>query len=275
MREQNIPLPTDYKKAVFTIEGKQVSVVDLQRPSEKPLATSEVRTFYFGNDARHDFNGDRVDDVVFLVQRYYADGSILYYVVTALSQGSGYVGSEGYLLGDRIAPQTTEIRDNDIVVVNYAERKLGEKITTQPSVGKSAMLKLDITSRRWGIVAQNFEGEADPRLMTLSMKPWKWVSARYNNGQTVAPQKADAFVLTFTTQKTFSATTDCNGVGGSSVIKGLSLSMSDMIATQMFCPNAEEGLFTELLGLASSYRFTSKGELIIELKNKSGEMYFR
>ncbi|HRH21982.1 MAG TPA: hypothetical protein PLJ58_02155, partial [bacterium] len=40
------------------------------------------------------------------------------------------------LLGDRIAPQTTEWLDGEIVV-NYAERKAGEAMTVSPSVGVS------------------------------------------------------------------------------------------------------------------------------------------
>jgi hypothetical protein len=37
-------------------------------------------------------------------------------------------------LGDRIAPQNISI-NNGLIVVNYAERKSGEPMSAQPSIG--------------------------------------------------------------------------------------------------------------------------------------------
>ena len=76
---------------------------------------------------------------------------------------SGLVGSQGVLLGDRIAPQTTELRADGVVVVSYADRAPGESFATPPSVGKSIWLKLDPATLQFGEVVQDFEGEADPR----------------------------------------------------------------------------------------------------------------
>lgn len=275
LQSPSVPkLPTDYKKATYLLEGKYVSVIDTQTP-ETPRTASEISTYYFGNDVRHDIDDDGTEDIVFLVQRFYADGQILYYVVAALSRGGGYVGTEGYLLGDRIAPQTTEIRNDHMIVVNYAERAQGEPISVEPSHGVSRMLKLDPVSLRWGIVAQNFEGEADPKLMKLPMKTWRWISATYNNGESITPKNPDAFMLTFKENKTFSATTDCNGVSGGYTSRGTTLTFGEMTSTLMFCENAEETVFTGLLASAEAYHFTSKGELIVELNSKSGSMIFR
>ena len=63
-----------------------------------------------------------------------------YYVVAVLNKETGYEGSQGLLLGDRITPQTTEIEDGKFVVVNYADRKVGEDFSVQPSVAKSIKL---------------------------------------------------------------------------------------------------------------------------------------
>jgi hypothetical protein len=85
-------------------------------------------------------------------------------VVAALNKESGFVGSDGYLLGDRIAPQTTEASQNpkhkNVIVVNYADRAQGEPMTARPSVGKSAYLKLDVPRMQWAIVVADFEGES-------------------------------------------------------------------------------------------------------------------
>ena len=51
----------------------------------------------------------------------------------------GYIGTDGYFLGDRIAPQSIELspnpRHHTVVVVNYADRAEGELMTARPSVG--------------------------------------------------------------------------------------------------------------------------------------------
>jgi hypothetical protein len=58
-----------------------------------------------------------------------------------LKTADGYLGTNAVFLGDRIAPQTTEIRDEEIIV-NYAERKLDEPMTTPPSIGVSKYFKI-------------------------------------------------------------------------------------------------------------------------------------
>jgi heat shock protein HslJ len=63
------------------------------------------------------------------------------------------------------------------------------------------------------VVIKDFEGEANPDIMKLDMKTWTWVSITYNDGTVIKPKITDKFKLTFK-GKTFSATTDCNGIGG-------------------------------------------------------------
>ncbi|MEK7170071.1 MAG: hypothetical protein AAB767_02185, partial [Patescibacteria group bacterium] len=79
-----------------------------------------------------------------------------------------YKGSSAFLLGDRIAPQTINLDEGktangtnrqNVVVVNFAERKAGEPMTAGPSVGKSVWLKLDPVTMQFGEVARDFEGE--------------------------------------------------------------------------------------------------------------------
>jgi hypothetical protein len=40
-----------------------------------------------------------------------------------------------------VAPQTSQVRDGELVV-NYADRRPGEPMTTQPSIGVSKYLKV-------------------------------------------------------------------------------------------------------------------------------------
>ncbi len=91
---------------------------------------------YFGNEARGDFNGDGKEDVAFLFTKDGGGSGTFYYVTVRLAEGERFKEINAVLLGDRIAPQTTEFRDGKIVV-NYTDRKPDEPMTTKPSVGIS------------------------------------------------------------------------------------------------------------------------------------------
>jgi hypothetical protein len=143
----------DYKNIAYMIEGQSVLLKD---NPDSNMSTVQ----YFGNDLVADIDGNGHNDVVFLVTNEAGGSGTFYYVVSALGTEDGYVGSDGYYLGDRIAPQNIEMskdpRHKDVVVVNYAERAPGEPMTSQPSVGKSVYLKIDNKTNQWGIVANNF-----------------------------------------------------------------------------------------------------------------------
>jgi heat shock protein HslJ len=243
-----------------------------------PGSASVVTTTYFGNEVTHDFNNDGRPDTAFILTQNSGGSGTFYYVVVALNMERGYVGSTGILLGDRIAPQTTEMSQNkatpDVIVVNYADRKAGEPFTTPPSVGKTIWLKLDIQTMQFGEVAQNFEGEADPKKMTLTMNTWNWVKTTYSNDTTVAPKK-NKFALTLKADKTFSATTDCNGIGGEYTVNGNKITFTKMMSTLMYCEGSQEQEYSRMLSQIQSYMFTSKGELVFDLKLDTGSMIFR
>jgi heat shock protein HslJ len=271
---------TGYKNATYVIDGKSVTLTN--GTSEVPAApgsASMVTTKYFGNELVTDLNGDGRDDVVFLLTQSTGGSGTFSYVVAALNTGHGYVGSDGYLLGDRIAPQTTNVSQNPdqkgVIVVNYAVRAPGEPMTAQPSVGKSAYLKLDTKTMRWGVVEPNFSGEADPSHMTLSMQTWTWVSVLYNNGTKIMPKHADAFTLTLNTDGTFQATTDCNSMSGSYTTNGFAITFSQIAMTEKFCQGSQEQDFAKVLENASGYLFTGKGELVLDLQYDSGSATFR
>lgn len=163
--KQADPEVSGYMDAEYRINGTTVKLVDGRSEVEAaPGSASKIITSYFGNEVRTDLNDDGREDVVFLLTQETGGSGLFYYVAAALNTESGYIGSDTFLLGDRIAPQTTEMSQNpkhvDVIVVNYAERAPGEPMTTQPSVGKSVWLKLDIPTMQFGEVVQNFEGES-------------------------------------------------------------------------------------------------------------------
>ena len=260
--EQKQPYATaNYKDAEYIIEGERVRL--------------GIDTKYFGNELKTDLDEDGREDVVFLLTQSKGGSGTFYYVVAALNTERGYVGSEGLLLGDRIAPQTTERGKGKIVIVNYADRAPTDPFTTPPSIGRSIWLLLDPQSMQFGEVAKDFEGEANPSSMTLDMKKWVWVSTLYNDEREIMPKQAGRFTITFGKDGRFSATTDCNSMGGGYVAYNGTLTFGETFMTEMYCEGSQESDFANLLQTASGYHFTSKGELILDLKFDSGSAMFR
>ena len=143
------------------IEGQRIRLAD---GDPSPGSASRVITRYFGNELRTDLNDDGREDVVFLLTQQRGGSGTWFYAVAALNTEAGYLGSDGYLLGDRVVPQTTLVsrnpRHKNVIVVNYADRRPGEPMTAQPSLGKTVYLKLDAANARWGVVVPGFEGES-------------------------------------------------------------------------------------------------------------------
>lgn len=275
--------PQDYKDAEYVIDGIPVTLRDGYAETEvAPGSASKTITRYFGNEAKGDLNGDMIEDIAFLLTQETGGSGTFYYLVGAIQNPNNtYQGTHAVFLGDRIAPQTTEYHGfsgvpGGYVIVNYADRAPGEPMTTEPNVGKSMWLKLDPATMQFGEIVQNFEGEADPSTMSLGMKKWFWVSAQYEDGRQLYPRDPAAFTLTFDEKaKTVSIGTDCNSGGSSYTAKGDVLSFGPIASTLMFCAESQETIFFQLLENTSGYHFTSRGELILQLKLDSGTATFR
>lgn len=265
----------DYKNIYYTIDGNEVLLVDgVSEVESAPGSSSKIVTTYFGNEIEKDFNADGREDVAFLVTQNTGGSGTFFYVVGAVNTEDGYIGSQALLLGDRIAPQTTESGPGTSIIVNYLDRAYGEPMTTKPSVSKSIHLILDTNTMQFGEVVQDFEGEADPDRMTLDMKTWRWIKTTYANDTVIEPKK-DVFTLMFNDDGTFSATTDCNTSGGKYTATDSTIIFSDTISTLMYCDGSQEEVFTSMLANTSGYTFTSHGELVLSLKLDSGSVYFK
>lgn len=131
------------KNCSYDIEGDHVLLQNGTWNSPVSSSTTEKKTVnYFGNELRTDINGDGKEDTVFIVTETTGGSGTFFYVVAALNKDGGYIGTNGILLGDRIAPQTTEWR-NDEIVINYADRNPGEPMSKKPSVGVSRYFKIE------------------------------------------------------------------------------------------------------------------------------------
>lgn len=134
---------SDYKNISYEIDGQNIKLSNGKAETDAEAgAISKISTeVYFGNEAKADLNGDGKDDIAFLLFQDGGGTGVFYYVAVALSSGDVFKGTNAVLLGDRIAPQSTEIKNGQIIV-NYADRKGDEPFTAQPSVGISKHLKV-------------------------------------------------------------------------------------------------------------------------------------
>jgi len=265
----------DYQDAEFVIDGQRVRLND-EVPDDAGETDGVMRTItrYFGNNAKGDLNGDGAPDLAFIVTQGGGGSGMFYYVVATIQNPDGtFSGMNGVYLGDRIAPMTTEISDGWLTV-NYADRKSDEPMAATPSVGKSLYVR--IVRGELVEVEKDFEGEADPSRMTLDMKTWNWISSLYNDGRDVKPNSAGAFTLAFDENaKKVTIGTDCNSGNASYAAEDAAISFGPIASTKKFCEGSQEGEFFALVSNTSGYHFTSRGELILDLKFDSGSSVFR
>lgn len=142
----------DYKSVLYFLSGDDIRI------GGDGLA-------YFGNEVEGDLDGDGDLDKAFLVTHQPGGSGTFFYLAGAINENGKYRGTNLMLIGDRIAPQTTEYRMLEApygarVIINYADRAPGEPFTTQPSVGKSLYAKYSADTNDFGEVVQNFEGES-------------------------------------------------------------------------------------------------------------------
>lgn len=130
------------KDTTYLIENKYVTLKNGRSESEEtPGSTTKTITMYFGNDATGDLNNDGKNDTAFLLTQNTGGSGTFFYVVAAINTGNGFNGTNAIYLGDRIAPQTTELRDG-LIIVNYADRKPKEAFSVPPSNGMSKFFKI-------------------------------------------------------------------------------------------------------------------------------------
>jgi heat shock protein HslJ len=264
--------PVDVKNITYTLEGKTFALEHGKNTTVDASGTTTVELF--GEPVYGDFNNDMINDAALLLTKNSGGSSTFFYAVLALNKGDMYQPTNALLLGDRIAPQTISV-ENGRAVYNYAERKTSEPMTTPPSVGKSLYVQYDTKNGTIGEFVKNFEGEADPKVMTLPMKKWTWVKTHMNDGTATTPKNIDAFTLTLTQEGRIHVTTDCNTMNGSYTTKDTQLTFGALASTMMYCEGSQEQPFAAMLSEVTSYIFTKKGELVLEFKNDSGTMTFK
>lgn len=129
----------DPLNTVYMIEGQSITLIDGKAEQEiVPGSAAKLKIVAFGSPSKGDLNNDGIDDAALILTQNSGGSGTFYYMVAAVynSKNGKTVGTNGILLGDRIAPQNVLISGENILV-NYADREKGESMITPPSIGIS------------------------------------------------------------------------------------------------------------------------------------------
>lgn len=138
------PLNTQY-----WIEGRAVVLVDGKSETSIDGAAAKVVTRAMGQGLRQDLNADGRDDAVFILTQESGGSGTFVYVVAAIASDSGFRGSAGYFLGDRIVTQSLQPGMRGSIVVTYFDRGAQQPFSDPPREIRSLNLLFDATAMRF------------------------------------------------------------------------------------------------------------------------------
>jgi heat shock protein HslJ len=260
----------------YIIDDRPVQLIDGQATNPAaPGASSATVIRVWGDPLAVDLNQDGAEDAVLIITQTTGGSGTFYYLAAAIAEQGGYEGSAGFFLGDRIIPERLSAIDSK-VRVSYLARHDGESFADEPTAEHKRDVVYNPRDRKLVEVAIDFEGGADPDRMTLQMHTWRWVKTAYNNDSVKQPVKPGSFTLTFGEDGRVSGTTDCNSFQGTVTVEEHRIRFDENMAmTRMFCEGSQESEFIRMLQSVQSFFFTSRGQLIMELKYDSGSMFFQ
>ncbi len=179
-------------------------------------------------------------------------------------------------VGDLVLPQTISAsgaryanEDESVVFWNKGDSititKDGQEIFTGTVYDKS-----EVDSEGKNVI--------DPIRLSSSLtdSKWNWISTGLSSNNTITPNKAGSFSLTFTNDGKVSGTTDCNSFGGTYTTgEENSITFSELASTQMYCEGSQESAFIDMISKTDKFIFTNEGNLILLLKYDAGSVMFR
>lgn len=135
----------DPLNATYEIEHLDVRLVAgrAERPAA-PGSATQVTTAVHGTPVYGDLDSDGDEDAAVLLVQAPGGTGAFYYIAVAVNDRGQYWGTNAVLLGDRVAPQSMDIRKGRLMA-NYSDRRPEDSMTTPPSVGRSLYLVLEGT----------------------------------------------------------------------------------------------------------------------------------
>jgi len=140
--QSTLPPAIDPLDAAYIIEGDVIALSGGE--AEHPVVTGsagQAETRVFGKPEQGDLDGDGDEDAAVVLLHRAGGSGTFFYIAAAIREQEGFVGTNAVLLGDRIAPQSLQIR-NGVLMANYADRRATEPMTAAPTAAKTKYLTL-------------------------------------------------------------------------------------------------------------------------------------
>ena len=120
----------------YIIENEAVELVNGYSEIEiVPGSASKKITQVWKDPFYLDINGDYEKDAVLILTQQTGGSGTFYYLAIAIKEGEKYKGTNAIFLGDRIEPKEITVKE-DVIVVNYLDRKDNEAMAESPTVEK-------------------------------------------------------------------------------------------------------------------------------------------
>lgn len=137
----------EYLNITYYIGGKPVHLVDgVAEDEAAPGSASRVVTRFSGKILETNLTGAGHDDVVLILTQETGGSGTFFYLVAAIRTTSGYVGSNGYFLGDRIVMQSVAPGPGRSVIVRYLDHPAREPMAEPPMREVSRQLIFDMAT---------------------------------------------------------------------------------------------------------------------------------
>lgn len=123
--------------ATYVIEDEPIILINGKAEKEiAPGSSSKIEAMVWGEPAKGDLTGDGEDDAALIITYSTGGSGTFYYIAAAFydPQTEKTIGTNGILLGDRVAIQNILI-DQRGIIVNYADREKDQAMIIQPSIG--------------------------------------------------------------------------------------------------------------------------------------------
>lgn len=123
----------DLSAGTFVFENESITLEDGRAETNLPGVDGKIETVLTDKLAYGELNGDNKEDAAALFIQEGGGSGTFVYLGAYVSGTVRYNGSNTIFLGDRISPQFITI-DNQVITVNYLDRKEDEALAATPSV---------------------------------------------------------------------------------------------------------------------------------------------
>lgn len=145
--------PSSAADLTVTIDQQTFDVRDgIAEVDAAPGSSAKNTLRVVGEPVAGDVNGDGKPDTAMLLQNAPGGSGTFYYAVLAVNEGGGYHASNVLPLGDRIKPERLDFTDGRFVY-RFLERRPGEPMAAEPTVGKTVVVQFDPASDRISAVS--------------------------------------------------------------------------------------------------------------------------